>query len=592
MVIAYIIFLFGIFGQLRIGVFAIFFLGLVLYLWGGYRLFKKSQFKESIFELLKAFFLFFLFVVAIAFLNKGMCAHSWDEFSHWADVVKAMFYIDDFATNPLSFSRFKDYPPGMPLLQYSYLVLNSLIHGNKNFDEWRLFFVSHIVLFSLFFPLLDMRKNKKIETVCIIGAVVFSAVFFFSYIFDSLYIDPYVSVVASFLMCNIMFSMDKDRIYDLSVIFGCAFLVILKDVGILFAFICCTVYIFEKSRREKKLLNKLFSIFPIISTFGTKLLWTWKLNHDSVNKNFSGKIDFVEFFKLLIYKNGDDYKQSVVNSAIDAFFVKRFSIGSISLSYFNILLIAFICVCVCLVFCVIKRIGKFDLINVSVCYIVSTLVPVLYAVFIGAMYAYKFTEYEAIHLASYERYMNMCFLFYLIVSLITLFFFAYDFKSNSLMDLVFVLFFVLFINNSSISNYINRNNIIKGQEFRGKYVQLVDSINSCCDETSVISILSRGDTGLDRYVMRYYCRPNVVNINLGYSLGGPAFDGDVWYTDISPDDYMNSLIDNGITHVAIVQSREDFIDNYGVIFENPNDIEANTLFWVDVNNRRLVKCDI
>ena len=77
-------------------------------------------------------------------------------------------------------------------------------------------------------------------------------------------------------------------------------------------------------------------------------------------------------------------------------------------SVFPALILCVLCVCVCLIFCVIKRIGKFDLINVSVCYIVSTLVPVLYAVFIGAMYAYKFTEYEAIHLASYERYMNMC----------------------------------------------------------------------------------------------------------------------------------------------------------------------------------------
>ena len=59
------------------------------------------------------------FWLALSYLDYGMVASVWDEFSHWADIVKVMTQLDDFGTNPLSHSRFQSYPPAMALYRFS-----------------------------------------------------------------------------------------------------------------------------------------------------------------------------------------------------------------------------------------------------------------------------------------------------------------------------------------------------------------------------------------------------------------------------------------------------------------------------------------
>lgn len=590
MAVATILYLFGLIGRLSIGVFVLNILTGVVFVTCGYLIYKKGELRADLIELAKNYGVVLIFVLVVSYLNVGMQPHWTDDFSHWADVVKAMFYIDDLATNPDSQSLFRDYPPGMALIQFLFIEEKSLFRGINYFPEWRLFAAYHIVILSLVFPILEDKRFNRVEGISVVFLVVEACCCFFSGIFECLLIDPAVAAVAAYVLSLILFSKDKDVVYDISVILGCVFLVLLKDVGMLFACVNGFLYFVDAMKREMKLLNRIYYLMPMLVSFIIKLSWKYELKRNRVSAHFQAKINLREYLEMLFKKNGTDYKQDVVNSSIEAFYEKRFHMSFLNLSYFDILLCLTL---VAFVFLIIKKIGNKEtsILKPIVLIATASIVTILYSVFIGAMYAYRFTEYEAKILSSYDRYMSICFLALSIIVILTV---CYSLRSNKRRTVLIILFSVsvlLLTDNPAIMDYVSRNNIKDGVEFKERYNSILQEIDTYCDQDDVLCILSRGDRGLDKLVMKYYCRPIKVDSSLGYSLGGPSFEEDIWYTEITPVDFMNTLIKNGVTYVAIVDAGDDFADNYGELFEDINAIEDDSLFVVDGLNKTLIRAE-
>ena len=153
---------FGLMGNLYAGTIALLLVVVLLYALCIVRIYKSGSALSKIKTLGKSFGIVFLFVFIISRLNVGMMVHDWDEFSHWADVVKVLFTLDDLATTPLSRSMFRDYPPAMSLLQYLYIELNSIIQGGKLFEEWRLYAAYHMVTLGFLLPVFDEYSARGI----------------------------------------------------------------------------------------------------------------------------------------------------------------------------------------------------------------------------------------------------------------------------------------------------------------------------------------------------------------------------------------------------------------------------------------------
>ena len=118
--IIFILYIFGLFKILKFGVYFIEILSFLLMIFNLIIFFKKRQkFKELIFG--KELIIFTFFYGFLIILHRGRLFTVWDEFSHWGDVVRAMFDINDFATNPNSLSTFKSYPPAISLFQYFFV---------------------------------------------------------------------------------------------------------------------------------------------------------------------------------------------------------------------------------------------------------------------------------------------------------------------------------------------------------------------------------------------------------------------------------------------------------------------------------------
>jgi hypothetical protein len=588
--ISVFLYFFGLLGNLFAGTIALLLVVILLYVFCVVKLLKNGSIAERLKKLGKCFGVVLLFVFIVSRLNIGMMVHEWDEFSHWADVVKVLFTLDDLATSPVSRSMFKDYPPAMSLLQYLYIELNSLIHGGKLFEEWRLYAAYHMVTLGFIFPLFDDKRVSKLELISVSAGAISICCFYYDMFFDALYIDPAVAVTAAFTFCLIVFSKEKDRIYDLSVMTGCVFLVLLKDVGILFAVTCGVVYFVDRINKPVISKKSIICFLPLLLTFLAKLSWKMELAKEAVTPHFSNRIDIFEYIQMLVLHSGTDYKQNVVNKAVDTCRLRNIHAGPLYLSYFDI----FMCLTVLAVIAavVIFRRGKVIDSGKKVFFhiVAAVLLTYLYTYFIGAIYAYRFSEYEAVRLMSYDRYMNICYLFFSLVVFITFFYSLTAFSRKSAITVLISFVIVFSLDNLAVTDYISRNNISDSITFKEKYDPVLVSIENNCDENDIICVLSRGDNGLDVLAMKYYCRPIVAEQYMGYSLGGPAFEGDIWNTEISPDEFMNGLISNEVTYVAIVQEGDDFTENYGMLFENSEDIEDCSLFRLNPDDRELVRC--
>ena len=78
---------------------------------------KISAFFSAFFT--PGFFVFLLIYISLIILHYGRLPYQWDEFSHWASVVKCMVSIDAFVTNPATSQMlYRSYVPGMALFQY------------------------------------------------------------------------------------------------------------------------------------------------------------------------------------------------------------------------------------------------------------------------------------------------------------------------------------------------------------------------------------------------------------------------------------------------------------------------------------------
>lgn len=104
MSMAVILFLFGVFKMLEIGVVSVVAIIILLYVISAIKLFKNknSAFVANFFT--PAFFIFTALYLVLNYAQLGLVARIWDEFSHWMDCVKAMTYLNDFVANSESHS--------------------------------------------------------------------------------------------------------------------------------------------------------------------------------------------------------------------------------------------------------------------------------------------------------------------------------------------------------------------------------------------------------------------------------------------------------------------------------------------------------
>ncbi len=582
--IIFILFFSGVFGFLKLGVYIIYIISLLLYFLSIFKFIKTKKDNNVLKNTFTPAFFMYAFTFLLLFWgNYNRVACNWDEFSHWADIVKAMYTINDFGTNSLSNSYFKSYPPVMALFQYFIQKING------SFSEWLLYFSYQILCFSLFMPFLKDLKHKDIRKNLLIYILILMIVsIFYTDFYNSILIDAFLGILFGFIFSIMFINDDYDYLNIITIILAISIISIVKDVGMLFAIISLFVFIidliFYKPKEHFNYKNSFYkSTIVLIATFllaFTKIMWKNNLTKNNVGIAFSSKIKYKEFIKILIGKGSIDntgsYRISVFENYVHNLCVYEMKIGNFSFNNIQILLILFAAL-----YIVYSLYCKLDEKNIkrNRFFMYSTIISTfIYIIGLAATYMYKFTEYEALLVASFQRYLNIILtmiLVFVFILMLNIFI-----KTEKFKKIILTMIFIVLLSTPYISlfNFIHRDNVQKSIAIRNPYVEIVEKANALVDQKdSRIYVISQEDKGFDCWVLKFNLRPAQTNYT-GWSIGVPFYEGDIWTDDLNAKEWQNSLIAENYDYVLIYKLNEYFVENYSCNFENIEDIDENNLY--------------
>ena len=568
--IVLVLFLFGAAGILSAGVYVLLLAALCFWAYGLWRLVRgggKQLIKSMITPGFAVFCgLFFLLVLG----DYGMLSTGWDDFSHWQLCVRKMMELNDFAANPASGIYYQSYPPAMALFQFFFQKLHSLLDGGAEFSEWRLFLAYQVLMIA---PAMPFFRGLSLPKAALGGVCLFVLpLLFIGQTYTLLYIDSFVGMLAG---CGFLAVLLKDRggLHTAYVAMLCAVLVLSKDVGLYFA--CFIGVIFFGNRLltwkgEKSFHRAGIALLPLISALGAKLAWKGILLKLGSKLVFSDSIDLIEYTKMFFFRTCGYYRQDSVEAFKRMFFSREFRLEGIGvlISYFSLtLLLALALYVLC------GRLRKAQPERAKAIRAAGILMfaqLIVYVYCLGATYAYRFSESEAIDLAAYNRYMNIA---YISVFLPLFFggFLLLSRREGKLPLLCLCAALLIAAPMNEVHSFLNRDSVAASYVRREPLDGLAEEIRDNCAETEQVYFVSQGSDGRDQVIVQFGAEPVAVNSALGYDLKQDVVSAEAW----------RSTLLEGYDYVALCRLNEDFAESYGSLFENPAEIADHTLYRLD-----------
>lgn len=551
--------------------------------------------KENIFTL--GFFVFLFFFLMFAFLDRGKLVDGWDEFSHWADIVKVMTSLDDFGTNPKGGAYFQSYPPGMSLFQYFVQKMTALFNPTAGFSEWRLYFSYQIFFVSFMLPFFkDLSLKQPFVVLTFTIAVLLCPLLFFADVYDKTYIDPFLGLLSGTGLAAVFLCEKRDVFYSLRVLMTCSMLVLAKDAGMLFAIFLGVAYVldsvildsrYQGKKNRKKYLGSVCAA-ALLAIVIPKALWSIHIKVRHARILFSDPIDIGQLINVILGRD-DTYRVDVWKNFYPTITTTGITIGNtgISLTYM-VLFSLFLTVLFCVLFCVYGR--KSDIYNKKARLLIGIVCiqTGIYTVGLCITYMFKFGEYEGTRYASLYRYMNIAFLAEWIVIVLLLLIALQRYVKVQKLGCAAALSTMIIVSPmESVCDFIQRTAVKDSIDMRAQYAGITAEIESATEEDSIINLISQESTGLDSWVIHFIVRPRTV---LGpCSIGEPFYEGDIWTAEMTKEEWQEYYLSIDADYVALYRINDYFIENYGALFEEPDEIEENKVYRVNKNGL-LQKC--
>jgi len=550
-----------------------------------------------------AFFLLCVYFLLLNILDFNLLATRSDEFSHWMDSIQVMTHLDDFITNPASNSLYKSYPPAMTLFQYLLQKIYLLFNPDKPFCEWRMYLAFQIFSLSILFPFLKNFSFKNLVSFCCIGIILFIFPLpFFSDFLSCVYIDPVVAILAGCGFAMPIFFEKKDFLYTLHISLICAILVLTKDVGLYFACFIVLLNIIvtiinnhplRSQNKQEQCAQMLTIILPILLLFLCKCGWNNMIQVNNAEVSFGNKIDLLYYTRMFFLNNDGTSMQTIVSTFKDALYSKPFYIGStnITIKYFDLFWISFfVFYYLCRRYISAKTDCKVTVIALGAV-IFAQLVMYIYC--LGATYVYSFEEHEALRMASYARYNNIAYLAVWTVILVMTLFYIQDHtlaenRNVAIIGVTICLFLLSPMKN--VSDFLNRDLVRDSFYYRSEFTNMKEEIKLFCEESDRIYFISQKSEGTDFRAVKFAVYPNHITNTEAWSLGEPYSDKDMWTKNLTADQWLE-VLQNDYDYVALFQVDDLFINNYGILFADPNSISSESVYYINTHNGKLEKCE-
>ena len=539
-----------------------------------------------------AFFLYLLLFGYLAVLNYGRMAWEFDALSHWADVVKAMVQTGRLSTDPLAHSTFQSYPPGLSLFQYLSEELEVLLGGE--YADWRLYHAFQVFFLAFLLPFLRELDFRKIYAWLLAAAVLLAPTFLFANIYTFIYVDPVLGVVAASGLAMILLEKRRNGPYLCAYVALCAaMLVLIKDAGLAYAIVLAALYLvsqlgpdrqgFGQRLRERK-WAALVSVAAVLLPWGS-----WKLNilMNNAAVAYPDKVPLTALLKVLLFQD-----QSYRKDVRDLFWTALLENGSsaaisgIGLTYIVLIALLLTAFLFALKRCRRRFPERADLFKWVFWLKLAELA--LYLLSLLVMYLFKFSAYEALQLASLERYMAVPLLSVWLLTLFLVIALIQSGKGDKSLLAAAVLCAVLIgTPPQSLINLSNRASVAQSRELRAPITALEQRFEEDYSGAPArIYFLSQEDAEYAFYMTKYSFRPHAVSSPLGWSLGEPFYEGDVWTRACTPEQLREKLKAE-YDFVVVYRMNDDFARRFGALFSDPDQIGPQRIYAVDRDSGQL-----
>lgn len=586
-----LMFLFGIAGHLRLGAYAVLAALTGTAAASTVYCLKHKTLKESLGRFITGAGVFFIAAYGLlTVLNYSWRAYSWDELSHWADVVKAMSMENVLSTDPAAKSMFQSYPPAMALFQYFFQVLTQFKEGARFFSEWRLIFAYQLFSLALVMPFLgNVSLKKPLNGLFRIALVVLSLTIFASPIFHEIYIDCFVGILAGTAFAHLL-KIEKLTRFD-SVLIGmtCAVLILSKDVGMYFAVfivLACGARWMGSDKicsgnaeDRKRALKKTATVFVALcmAVFVPKALWKINIAANHASQSFHNPYDLGVILDILLGRD-TTYRASIFPTYLNAFLTAKVSFEDVGIALPDVLV------------CALLLLGAWGISTFALpqkqdaarFFRVVLLMTVMYILSLPLIYIFQFAEYEAVRLASMSRYLNIVWV--CLSMTIALAGIAHMDRMKTGQTMAIAACVLCLTSWSTVKSFVSREYIETAKEARMDCDIASEQIREKIgDREAAIALIVQESNGYERYMFRYCLRPYTVDNEFAWSIGEePRFDGDIWTTIIAPEDWKRRVLEE-YDYVYLYKTDAYFVSRYLEFFSN--DIRDKTLYIVDKNDK-------
>ncbi len=581
-----ILYLSGIFSVMDFGFITIIFLNFLMLLFNIHKYIKKEiSIRKNILSTGTLVFICSYFL--IVFISHNRFVNEWDEFSHWALAVKNMFNLDNLGLGNDSTILFKDYLSGTSIFQYFCMKISG------TYKESMLYIGMDIMILSLLIPITNLfkQKNNYLQYILYIILFFFPTIFYPT-IYLSLYVDGILGLTFSYALysyyVNRKETLSKFDLFNLYT--SLTMLVFIKDFGLILMLIVYMIILIDNMfiRNKFKLnlkeiwKNNKSIILSIVFPLLIKITWIITLKINNISGKSAGSV--LKTLLNLINLKIEPYQISTIKNFINATFLSKLAGTFLTITYLMLFVIIIV-----LGYIIINNIKEKHKKSMKILVISTILGFIVYATLLLLAYLSVFSEYEAITIASFTRYMNTYCLGTLFLYIVILIFtFKDDVKKSN--NFVIILLLIFIINFDVTPLIIMSTNKLENNRnyasMRGKYQELIYKTNKHLKAKDNLYFIATDTNGYEYYIAKYELTPIKLNEGLGnWSIGNKYSESDIWTIEKTQNEWKEELVKK-YDYVYLYKVDEEFIELYGDLFITDK-INNNQLYKVDKENGKL-----
>lgn len=541
-------------------------------------------------------FPFLFFILYSIFTNIAFDQHyaiMWDEFSHWMLVIKNMYYFDNFGVTGASTVLLPGYPPAANLFECFFNLFSS------SFTEGNIYKGLNILLISLLVPPLKNYSTDFKKAFFSFFVLISVPMLLYTDAYTSLYVDCLLGIMFARLI-YIGFSEEKyDFFFFYNFAISSAVLVLTKASGMglyLFAVFALLVDVFIFSRDiavnglnvKNKMLKSIAWLSILIVPLIADKSWKLYLKVNELRNAWDTSGVTVKAIFELFTDNIPEYRISTILAFTDAYFnVNEFGDIRFKCSYFLLPIIFTL-----MMFMASLMGGKKR--RVKCLNIVLFISYILYTISLLVLYLFTYSQYEAKSVAGFPRYMSTITLGYLLVVVICLLDPATIHRNisnneNTMISIkkinIVIILATLFLCGAELKNlFILQGRSVENQQARAIAGHIYGLDGLFDYKTDKVYYIAQNSSGYDYWRARYALTPVSINPNFSWALANAPDEDDLWTKKTTAQKWSDDLKAN-YTYVYLDIIDEQFCEEFGALFENPDSILEKTIYKIEVTDQ-------